>query len=184
MCSAIGGFFSGGAPLGQRARSRETPSSNRPRGVRPASIARIVQRRAAIQNRCRCAVQQNFCADPPVARGVNVRAHHKQRPSGVGFPAGSSTGVGKPLPFIVNVATDIGESVNSSTNSKVSTILPFYPTRPLVQEIPAVTLDQLFDCRKSLSSELECDSTTQNAQSGPKGTGTDDYASDKRISLQ
>jgi hypothetical protein len=27
---------------------------------RPASIARIVQRRAAIQNCCRCPVQQNF----------------------------------------------------------------------------------------------------------------------------
>jgi hypothetical protein len=43
---------------------------------RPASIASIAQRRAAIQNCCRCPVQQNFWVDPPVVRGVNVRPDH------------------------------------------------------------------------------------------------------------
>jgi len=66
----------------------------------PASIARIVQRRAAIQNCCRCPVQQNFCVDPPVARGVNVRAHHRQqafkRNCGVGSGAASTDPL---LPF-------------------------------------------------------------------------------------
>jgi hypothetical protein len=45
---------------------------------RPTSIARIVQRRAAIQNCCRCPVQQNLWVDPPVIRGENVRSHHRQ----------------------------------------------------------------------------------------------------------
>src|ERR1700722_4878618 len=45
---------------------------------RPASTARIVQRRAAIQNAWRCPVEQNFCADPPVCRGVNGRPHQTQ----------------------------------------------------------------------------------------------------------
>jgi hypothetical protein len=44
---------------------------------RPQWIARIVQRRAAIQNSWRCPVQQNFWTDPSVARGVNVRPHHR-----------------------------------------------------------------------------------------------------------
>jgi hypothetical protein len=72
-------------------------------------------------------VQQNLWVDPPVVRGVNVRPHHRQRPSGVGFRAGSSAGVGKPLPFIVIAFADIEEPANSSTNSKVSTIKPMYP---------------------------------------------------------
>lgn len=42
-------------------------------------MARIVQRRAAIQNCCRCPVQQNLCADPPVARGVKCPSHQRQR---------------------------------------------------------------------------------------------------------
>ena len=46
---------------------------------RPASIARMVQRRAAIQNSCLCPEQQNFCVDPPVVRGQNVRSHHRPR---------------------------------------------------------------------------------------------------------
>ena len=45
---------------------------------RPASIARIVQRRAASQNACRCPAEQNFCADPPVPRGVNGWPHQMQ----------------------------------------------------------------------------------------------------------
>ena len=41
-------------------------------------MARIVQRRAAIQNAWRCSVDQNFCADPPVRRGVNGLPHQMQ----------------------------------------------------------------------------------------------------------
>jgi hypothetical protein len=61
-------------------------------------MARIVQRRAAIQNCWRCPVQQNFCADPPVIRGVNIRSHHRQNPSIAGSRAGSSTVVTDPQP--------------------------------------------------------------------------------------
>ena len=43
------------------------------------SIARIVQRRAAVQNAFRCSVEQNFWADPPVTRAVNARPHQTQR---------------------------------------------------------------------------------------------------------
>jgi hypothetical protein len=46
---------------------------------RPVSIARIVQRLAAVQNAFRCSVEQNFCADPPVARGVKRRPHQRQQ---------------------------------------------------------------------------------------------------------
>src|SRR5437762_11614789 len=46
--------------------------------MRPVSIARIVQRRAAVQNALRCARQQNLCADPPVLRGLNARSHQRQ----------------------------------------------------------------------------------------------------------
>lgn len=42
---------------------------------RPVSIARVVQRRAAIQNAWRCPVEQKRCADPPVRRRVNGRPH-------------------------------------------------------------------------------------------------------------
>jgi hypothetical protein len=45
---------------------------------RPASIARIVHRRAATQNAWRCPVEQNRCAEPPVFRGVNGRRHQRQ----------------------------------------------------------------------------------------------------------
>ena len=83
------GFFSGGMPLRQRARSCETPSSNR--------FARIVQRRAAIQNCCLCPVQQNLCVDPPVARGVKVRSHHRQRAFEAEFWAGWSAGLTDPM---------------------------------------------------------------------------------------
>ena len=57
------------------------------REYRPTSIARIVQRRAAIQNCCLCPVQQNFCVDPPVIRGENVDhttgSAHPERGSGL-----------------------------------------------------------------------------------------------------
>ena len=46
---------------------------------RPTSTARIVQRRAAPQNACRCPVEQNFWAEPPVVRGVKTRWHQRQR---------------------------------------------------------------------------------------------------------
>src|SRR5205823_1586132 len=45
---------------------------------RPVSIARIVQRRAAVQNDLRCAREQNLCADPPVLRGLKARSHQRQ----------------------------------------------------------------------------------------------------------
>src|SRR5437763_11667363 len=45
---------------------------------RPVSIARIVQRRAAVQNALRCARQQNLCADPPVLRSLKARSHQRQ----------------------------------------------------------------------------------------------------------
>jgi hypothetical protein len=43
-------------------------------------------------------VQQNFWADPPVARGVKVRSHHRQQASQAGFGAGSSAAITDPLP--------------------------------------------------------------------------------------
>ena len=95
-------------------------------------------------------MEQNFWLDPPVVRGVNVRPHHRQGPSGVGFRACSSAGVGKPPPFMVIAATDIDEAGNSSANSKVSIIQPVYHTRSLAQEIEALTFDQLSGCRKPL----------------------------------
>jgi hypothetical protein len=58
---------------------------------RPASIALIVQRRAAIQNCCLCPVQQNFRIDSPVIRGVKVRWHHRQCGATGGSGAGSSS---------------------------------------------------------------------------------------------
>jgi hypothetical protein len=64
---------------------------------RPASIARIVQRRAAIQNCCLCPVQQNFWVDPPVERDAKGRSHHRQHPSIAGSRAGSSILVTAPL---------------------------------------------------------------------------------------
>src|ERR1044071_4365818 len=45
--------------------------------MRPVSSARIVQRRAAIQNACRCSVEQNRCTEPPVVRGLKARPHHR-----------------------------------------------------------------------------------------------------------
>src|ERR1700751_2842131 len=67
---------------------------------RPASIARIVQRRAAIQNCCLCPVQQNFWVDPPVARAVNVRAHHRQQAIKRNCDVGSGAAITDPLlPF-------------------------------------------------------------------------------------
>jgi hypothetical protein len=61
---------------------------------KPASIARIAQRRAAIQNCCLCPVQQNFRADPPVERGVKARPHQGQQ---AGFRSSPSAAVtGKP----------------------------------------------------------------------------------------
>jgi hypothetical protein len=56
---------------------------------RPASIARMVQRRAAIQNSCLCPEQQNFCVDPPDDRGLKARPHQRQQACG-DFWAGSS----------------------------------------------------------------------------------------------
>ena len=46
--------------------------------MRPVSIARTVQRRAAVQNALRCARRQNLCADPPVLRGLKARSHQRQ----------------------------------------------------------------------------------------------------------
>jgi hypothetical protein len=43
-------------------------------------------------------VQQNLCADPPVARGVKCRSHHKQQASIAGSRAGLTTLVTDPLP--------------------------------------------------------------------------------------
>ena len=60
---------------------------------RPASIARIVQRRAAIQNCCLCREQQNFWVDPPDDRGSKARPHHRQRASQAGFGSSSSAAV-------------------------------------------------------------------------------------------
>ena len=75
---------------------------------RPASIARIVQRRAAIQNCCRCPEQQNFCADPPVDRGLKVRPHHRQQTStAVGCGARSSAVAHPPLPFVLVRTSEI-----------------------------------------------------------------------------
>jgi len=45
---------------------------------RPVSIARIVQRRAAVQNAFRCAVEQNRWDEPPVVRGVKGLPHQRQ----------------------------------------------------------------------------------------------------------
>jgi hypothetical protein len=75
---------------------------------RPASIARIVQRRAAIQNCCRCPEQQNFCADPPVDRGLKVRPHHRQQTStAVGCGARSIAVAHPPLPFALVRTSEI-----------------------------------------------------------------------------
>jgi hypothetical protein len=94
---------------------------------RPASIALIVQRRAAIQNCCLCPVQQNFWLDPPVVRSVKVRSHHRQHASEVGFCAGSSAVRTRPLlEFTVMAAAGIGEFGDWVTDSKVSTIQPIY----------------------------------------------------------
>ena len=41
-------------------------------------MARMVQRRAAVQNAFLCSVEQNFWADPPVIRVVNSRPHQRQ----------------------------------------------------------------------------------------------------------
>jgi hypothetical protein len=60
--------------LSQRARWREVPF-RQSTDSRPVSIARIVQRRAAIQKAWRCPGEQKRCADPPVRRGVNGRPH-------------------------------------------------------------------------------------------------------------
>ena len=131
-------------------------------------IARIVQRRAAIQNCCRCPVQQNFWLDPPVVRRANVRSHQRQRPSEVGFWVFSSAGVGNPLRFLVTAATEIDEAANSSANSKLSTIQPVYP-----HEITGAR-----NCGINFGppSRLEKRSGVQqheslNAQSGLKGIG-------------
>ena len=99
----LSGMFSNtGTPLRQRARSCGTPSSSRPR-VGPASIALIVQRRAAIQNCCLCPVQQNFCIDPPVARGVKIRPHQRQQVlQATGCGVSSQIAATDPLPpFVV-----------------------------------------------------------------------------------
>jgi hypothetical protein len=98
------GISSTEMPLGQRARSREMPSGDRPR-VRPASIALIVQRRAAIQNCCRCPVQQNLRADPPVVRGVNLPLHQRQRSARAHFQIGSSAAVADLLTPFAALAT-------------------------------------------------------------------------------
>jgi hypothetical protein len=45
---------------------------------RPVSIARMVQRRAAVQNALRCARQQNLWAEPPVVRRLKARPHQRQ----------------------------------------------------------------------------------------------------------
>jgi hypothetical protein len=67
---------------------------------RPASSALIVQRRAAIQNSCRCPVEQNFWADPPVARGLKARPHQRQEACKTGFESCSRAEVADPIsPF-------------------------------------------------------------------------------------
>ena len=83
-------------------------------------------------------MQQNFWVDPPVVRGVNVRAHHRQQASQAGCGAGSSAAVTDPLPrFTVNterrsrinavfVAADIDAPKNLSMASAVFSILISY----------------------------------------------------------
>ena len=72
---------------------------------RPASIARIVQRRAAIQNCCLCPEQQNFWVDPPVNRGLKARPHHRQQKSTAGDCDAGSSGVADPPPPFAVVRT-------------------------------------------------------------------------------
>jgi hypothetical protein len=86
-------------PLRQRARSREVPSSNPPRAgpLRSPSLSSD-----ALRSRTVACVpcSRNFWVDPPVVRGVNVRAHHRQEASQAGFRSSSSAAVtGKPPRF-------------------------------------------------------------------------------------
>ena len=108
---------------------------------RPASIARMVHRRAAIQNCCLCPEQQNFWVEPPVERGVNARPHHRQRASQAGFRSSSSAAItGKPLRFegtsvwfagrnTAFAAAEIGGSEGFVRNSEVFVITRLYKMR-------------------------------------------------------
>jgi hypothetical protein len=66
-------------------------------------------------------VQQNFWADPPVARGLKARPHHRQHGFGVGFFAASSAeATGSPLNFVVIAGAEVGKFGNCSISSESS----------------------------------------------------------------